>query len=203
MIILRAEGPVFSSGLNLDFLDVNQPGGLHSLLAQDDERLDASIEVFQRAFRWWREVPAITICVVAGPAVGAGFQLALATDLRVITREARFAMREIALGLVPDLGGTGRLLDLVGYPRALEICATGRWVDAAEATALGIADRHCESRDLEETLEKLVASLLEHDPLAVSAVKKLLNSVVASGSGGSFAAERQAQLSRLRSFGKA
>ena len=57
--------------------------------------------------------------------MGAGFQLALACDLRVVADDARFAMRETSLGLVPDLGGTQPLVEAVGYSRALEICVTG------------------------------------------------------------------------------
>ena len=70
-----------------------------------------------------------------GHAIGAGFQLALACDLRVLAEDAQFSMAEVTLGLVPDLGGTKRLVELVGYARALEICVTGRRVGAAEADA--------------------------------------------------------------------
>ena len=68
-----------------------------------------------------------------------GFQLALACDLRVLADDAQLTMAEVTLGLVPDLGGTKRLVDLVGYARALEICVTGRRVDAAEAERIGLA----------------------------------------------------------------
>ena len=72
--------------------------------------------------------------------MGAGFQLALACDLRVAADDARFCMREPALGLVPDLAGTKPLVELVGYARALEMCATARWVAAAEAARIGLVD---------------------------------------------------------------
>ena len=72
----------------------------------DDAALDAAIAAFQEAFTWWSEVPAVTVAAVQGHAVGAGFQLALACDLRVLADDARLAMRETSLGLVPDLGGT-------------------------------------------------------------------------------------------------
>ena len=74
-----------------------------------------------------------------GHAIGAGFQLALACDLRVLSDDAKFSMAEVTLGLVPDLAGTKRLVDLVGYARALEICVTGRRIDAAEADRIGLA----------------------------------------------------------------
>ena len=64
----------------------------------------------------------VTIAAVQGHAIGAGFQLALACDLRVLADDAQFSMAEVTLGLVPDLGGTKRLVELVGTP--------GRWRSA-------------------------------------------------------------------------
>ncbi len=61
---------------------------------------------FQEAFTWWRRPDLVTVAAVQGHAVGAGFQLALACDLRVVADDAQFAMREPSLGLVPDLVGT-------------------------------------------------------------------------------------------------
>ena len=87
-----------------------------------------------------------------GAAVGAGFQLALACDLRVCSTDARFSMRETSLGLVPDLTGTHPLVRAVGYARALEICVTGRWVDAAEALSLGLATSVTEPEGLDDAV---------------------------------------------------
>ena len=81
----------------------------------------------------------MTIAAVQGHAIGAGFQLALNCDLRVLADDARFSMAEVTLGLVPDLGGTKRLTELVGPARALEICVTGRRIAADEADRIGLA----------------------------------------------------------------
>ena len=109
-----------------------------------------------------------------GHAIGAGFQLALACDLRVLTEDAQFTMAEVALGLVPDLGGTKRLVELVGYARALDICVTGRRVDAAEADA----DRpghHGRARDeLDEAVADLTGQILAAQRDAVVEIKALL-----------------------------
>ena len=81
-----------------------------------------------------RRVPAVvSVAAVQGHAIGAGFQLALGADIRIVAEDAQFTMAEPTLGLVPDLGGTKRLVDLVGYSRAAEICLTGRRVGAEEA----------------------------------------------------------------------
>ena len=130
VVVLRAEGPSFSAGLDRAMFTTGVDGepGLAGLATLDDEALDVTIAGFQEAFTWWRDERVLTVAAVQGHAVGAGFQLALACDLRVLADDARLAMREPSLGLVPDLGGTKPLADAVGYSRALEICATGRWV---------------------------------------------------------------------------
>ena len=69
-------------------------------------------------------------------------------------------MRETSLGLVPDLGGTQPLVEAVGYARALEICATGRWVGAEEAAATGLATVVVPREDLDAATADLVAALL-------------------------------------------
>ena len=103
--------------------------------------LDAAIAGFQEAFTWWRRPDLVSVAAVQGHAVGAGFQLALACDVRVVADDVQLAMREPSLGLVPDLVGTWPLVQAVGYSRALEICLSGRWVGADEAVAIGIALR--------------------------------------------------------------
>jgi enoyl-CoA hydratase/carnithine racemase len=193
IVVLRADGPVFSSGLNLSFADPHNAAGLGGLLRLTDAELLTEIEVFQQAFTWWGAVPAITICVVEGAAVGAGFQLALATDLRIATPAARFAMREVTLGLVPDLGGTGRLLDLVGYPVALDICVTARWVDL---------NRLVPAPDLDRELADLVGQVLSADAGAVAAIKALLHGGVGRGRSDQLRSERAAQIRQLRALGK-
>ncbi|MDQ3592960.1 MAG: enoyl-CoA hydratase/isomerase family protein, partial [Actinomycetota bacterium] len=116
VVVLRAEGESFGS----------VPGAisLADLERLDDRALTETVATFQEAFGWWRRPDVVTIAAVQGHAVGAGFQLALACDLRVLAEDARFAMRETSLGLVPDLGGTQPLVEAIGYSRALEVCVT-------------------------------------------------------------------------------
>ena len=109
-----------------------------------------------------------------GYAIGAGFQLALACDLRVVADDVQFCMKEPALGLVPDLAGTKPLVDLVGYSRALEICATARYVEADEARELGIATAVVPASELDATTADLVEALLASNTGAVRETKALL-----------------------------
>jgi enoyl-CoA hydratase/carnithine racemase len=104
----------------------------------------------------------------------------------------------VALGLVPDLGGTKRLVELVGYARALDICLTGRRVGAAEADRLGLATAVVAPDALDETVANLTGQILAANRDAVVEIKALL----AAAGGRTFAeqeaAEREAQLRRIR-----
>lgn len=202
LVVLRAEGPSFSAGLDRAMLGAGVDGepGLAGMAALDDDALDAAIAGFQRAFTWWREVDAVTVAAVGGHAVGAGFQLALACDLRVVADDVRLAMRETSLGLVPDLGGTSPLVRIVGYPRALEICATGRWVGAQEAVRLGLAETAVPRADLDAAVDDLAAALLGAPAGAVATLKRLLRSAEEANRADQLAAERAAQRDRLRAL---
>ena len=142
--------------------------GLVGLAAMADADVDAVIDGFQQAFAWWRDDRVVSIAAVQGHAVGAGFQLALACDLRVLADDAQLSMKEPSLGLVPDLGGTQPLVDLLGYSRALEICATGRWVGAAEAAATGLASIVVPVDELDAATRDLAAALLASPAGAVA-----------------------------------
>ncbi len=89
-----------------------------------------------------------TIAAVHGVALGGGLELAMGADLRYLAEDARVGQPEILLGLIPGAGGTQRLPRIVGYQRAKEMCLTGRHVPAAEALAVGLADRVIDSDDL-------------------------------------------------------
>jgi enoyl-CoA hydratase/carnithine racemase len=152
-----------------------------------------TIEAFQRGFSAWTEVPAVVVAAVQGHAIGAGFQLALAADLRVVAEDVQFAMRETSLGLVPDLAGTTPLVSLVGVARALEICATGRFVGAAEAVAIGLANVAVPAAALEATTADLVAALLAAPEPALRELKPLLHSAASADRETQLRLEREAQ----------
>ena len=133
------------------------------LLDMPDAEMAESIATWQEGFTWLRRPDIVSVAAVRGAAVGAGFQLALACDLRVLADDARFSMREPLLGLVPDLTGTKPLVELVGYSRALEICATTRWVSADEAREIGLATAVVPSEELDDAVADLVAALTGPD----------------------------------------
>ncbi|MBM7787361.1 enoyl-CoA hydratase/isomerase family protein [Tenggerimyces flavus] len=201
VVVLRAEGPSFSAGLDRALLAPQSPDDLFPTIATAaDETALAIIADFQRAFSWWRRPSLVSIAVVQGHAVGAGFQLALATDLRVLADDVQFAMREPSLGLVPDLGGTQPLVQAVGYSRALEICLTGRWIGAEEAYALGLGNVVVPRAELDSATSDLVAALLAVPSGAAAATKALLASAESRTYEDQLLAERTAQLGRLRAL---
>lgn len=198
VVVLDAEGPSFSAGLDRRMLTADGVPGEESLLTlgtYDADRQDAFIRQAQAAFTWWREVPQLTVALVRGHAIGAGFQLALACDWMLVGDDALLAMRETSLGLVPDLGGTTPLVTRVGYPRALEICATGRFVDAQEAVRIGIALECVPTAELSTRAGALLEPVLAALPGAVLALKPLLAGAVPAVD--QLARERAAQIGRL------
>jgi enoyl-CoA hydratase/carnithine racemase len=193
--VVRGEGRAFSAGIDLA---VARGGAFAGLAAATDDAALAQIGAFQEAFSWLRRPGLITVAAVQGHAIGAGFQLALACDLRVVADDAKFAMAEVTLGLVPDLGGTKPLVDLVGYARALELCITGRRVAADEAARIGLANLVVPAAELDGAVADLVAAVLAGPRDAVVEIKALLAAAGGSGYSEQLAAERQAQLRRLR-----
>ncbi|NUS11641.1 MAG: enoyl-CoA hydratase/isomerase family protein [Streptomyces sp.] len=199
--VLRAEGPSFSAGLDRQAFTPEGFDGGPSFLdlgRGDAAELDATIAGYQQAFTWWRRTDLITVAAVQGHAIGAGFQLALACDLRVCADDVQFAMRETSLGLVPDLTGTKPLAELVGYGRALEICVTGRYVLAAEAERTGLANLVVPTAELDAAVADLTAALLGPPRDAVNETKALLRTARSHTEDAQYAAERAAQGRRLR-----
>jgi enoyl-CoA hydratase/carnithine racemase len=201
VVVVRGEGRSFSAGLDRRMLDRSGVPGepsLWDLATLSAEEIDARIAGFQAGFGWLSRPDLVTIAAVQGHAVGAGFQLALACDLRVLADDALLAMRETSLGLVPDLTGSHPLVRAVGYSRALEICLTGRWVDAAEAARLGLATIVVPAAELDAAVADLVAAVLASSAGAVRATKALLQGAVLNDRDDQNRAERAAQIGRLR-----
>ncbi|WP_030264666.1 enoyl-CoA hydratase/isomerase family protein [Streptomyces violens] len=201
VVVLRGEGKSFSAGLDRQAFTPEGFEGEPSFLEMGrgpEHEMDALIAEYQEAFTWWRRNDIVSVAAVQGHAIGAGFQLALACDLRVCAQDVQFAMRETSLGLVPDLTGTKPLVHLVGYARALEICATGRYVHAEEAERTGLANLVVPADQLDGAVTDLAAALLAAPRDAVIETKALLAGAVTRSLDEQRAAERAAQGRRLR-----
>jgi enoyl-CoA hydratase/carnithine racemase len=196
VVVLNAQGRSFSSGIDRALLTPAGVEGETSILAAaaaGPEPMAETIAPYQRGFTAWAHTEAVVVAAVHGHAVGAGFQLALAADLRVVADDVQLAMRETSLGLVPDLGGTAALVHLVGYAKALEICATGRFVGAEEAVASGLASVAVPREELVATTADLVAALLAAPDTALRELKALLRAAAETRREDQLRLEREAQ----------
>jgi enoyl-CoA hydratase/carnithine racemase len=212
VVVLRGSGQSFSAGLDRAMLATGSTRGhsgpgdgvesVAALLSQPDEQIAEAIDAFQRGFTWLRDPRFVSVAVVQGHAIGAGFQLALSCDLRVVGDDASFCMKESALGLVPDLTGTKPLVDSVGYARALEICATARMVGAAEALEIGLATVVCPVAELDAAVADLVAALTAPLPDAVRETKALLLGASDRTLDEQRRHEREAQIRRFRELSR-
>jgi enoyl-CoA hydratase/carnithine racemase len=194
LVVVRGEGRAFSAGLDL----AAAQAAFAELAALPPDEAADRIAVFQEAFSWLGRPDLVSVAAVRGHAIGAGFQLALACDLRVLADDAQLSMAEVRHGLVPDLGGTGRLVRLVGYARALEVCATGRRVGAAEAERVGLANLVVPAAELDDAVRDLTAALLAGARDAIVEIKALLSGAADRTLAEQEAAERAAQVRRIR-----
>jgi enoyl-CoA hydratase/carnithine racemase len=205
VVVVTGEGDTFSAGLDRAMLDPSTAGeeSVLGLLALSDEDASARIDAFQRGFTWLRDPRFVSIAKVRGYAIGAGFQLALSCDLRMVSEDAKFSMKESALGLVPDLTGTKPLVEHVGYARALEICATARVVPAEEAVRIGLATAAVPAADLDGAVADLAAALVAPMPGVVPETKALLQGAADRDLDEQRRLEREAQVRRFRAVAAA
>jgi enoyl-CoA hydratase/carnithine racemase len=166
VLVLRGEGTMFSSGMDLnDLRELSKhPGDLRSFR--------------EPILRWWNlleEMPKPTICQIHGAVLGGAFELALAADLRVMAEEAVAGIMEVRVGLLPDVGGCSRLPAIVGLGNAKELIMTGRLINGPEAHRIGFANRVAPAEELDACTEGLVNELLAGAPRAVGLAKRVMD----------------------------
>lgn len=128
----------------------------------------------RRVYDALADFPKPIVCAVHGHCLGGGSELALACDVRVADRTARFAQAEIRLGIIPGAGGTQRLARLVGYGQAARIALTGDAIDAEEAHRIGLVEFLVdEGAHLEKALH-LAGRMARWSPVALRLVKQSL-----------------------------
>jgi enoyl-CoA hydratase/carnithine racemase len=198
VVVVRGAGPSFCAGIDLRMFSAEGVPGEGPVPSADDPGFEDWVADCQAGFTWLRDPAIVSIAAVRGHAIGAGCQLALACDLRVLADDAKLCIKEPALGLVPDLTGTKPLVELVGLARAMELCLTARTVDAAEAVRLRLAELAVPAEDLDGALSDLVAALLATDAAASRATKALLALAPGNTLAQQAAAERRAQAELLR-----
>ena len=163
VLVVSGEGRSFSSGIDT------------STFGTAAGAPDETIARAQAGFRKIAALPIPTIAAVRGHALGAGLQLALACDLRVMARDASVGLLEARYGLVPDLGGTQQLPHLVGPGRAKKMIWLAERIDGEEAGRIGLAEIVVDETELDKAVDELAASLAAAPPLAVREAKRLVD----------------------------
>jgi enoyl-CoA hydratase/carnithine racemase len=115
------------------------------------------------------------IAAITGYALGGGLELALCADFRVLGESAKVGQPEILLGIIPGAGGTQRLPRLIGPAKAKDLIYTGRFADAAEALALGLADKVVPDDQVLEAARELAARYAGGPAIALRAAKEAID----------------------------
>lgn len=119
-------------------------------------------------------LPVPVIAAVGGFALGGGCELAMACDIVLAGPKARFGQPEVKLGVIPGFGGTQRLVRRVGLSAALDLCLTGRMIDAGEALRIGLVSRVVEGDVLEAALQ-VAEEIRTLGPVAVRLCKRAIH----------------------------
>ena len=180
-MVVAGAGRAFSAGADIaEFAALGDAGAFR-----------AWIDRFSRTYDRLERVPCPTIAAVDGPALGGGFELVLACDLRIASTRARFGLPEITLGLLPGGGGTQRLARQMPLALAKEMILTGEPIDADAAKRVGIVNDvvgEGEALDVARARAQRLASLPRE---ALAAAKQLLRDGVALPLESAIALERE------------
>ena len=195
-VIVRGEGPGFSSGIELqafsqlaETFGENWPAHMLNVTG-----------AFQAVVTHFERCALPTIALLHGYALGLGLELALACDVRLAARSTKLGLPETRLGIIPDVGGTTRLTRLIGPARAKELILTGRLIDAAEAERLGIINAVVPDDELRAHGEALAAEIALCAPLAVTYAKRVIDGAAAIDRGLQMEAWAQAHLVQTQDF---
>lgn len=195
-LVVIGEGRAFSSGIDTtvfsggDGADAIADG---STSRHPDPTVDGILRT-QEAYTWLEDAPYATIAAVRGYALGAGLQIALACDIRVMAHGTKVGLLEHKYGIIPDLGGTQRLPRLVGPGKAKELIFTAARIDAEEADRIGMVERLVADEELEPVAFDLARAIAAQPPLAVRGAKRAVaaSSVMSVHDGLVVEAEQQA-----------
>lgn len=166
-VTLLGDGPVFSAGMDLSMMR---------------DRVEPDSEIDRDAFpTLLSTIEKTRQPVVAGikrAAPAGAFELTLPCDFRILGRDAKYGLLEVALGTFPHGGGTQRLPRLVGLSKAKEIVLTGEFVDPEEAKRMGLVHELCEDEAVDERTKAFADRLCENAPLGLENGKRALNAAL-------------------------
>ncbi len=177
VVILSGKGACFSAGIDLfnmaaelpELMVPEQRGGTKWRLLKKIHPMQDTMTVIERCAK-------PVIAAVHGFCIGAGLDMISTCDIRLCSKDAEFALKEAAMGIVADVGGLQRLPGIVGQGVAREMAFTAKKVDAARAKEIGLVNEVYENHEaLLEAAEEMANQIADNSPLAVQATKDVLN----------------------------
>jgi enoyl-CoA hydratase/carnithine racemase len=176
LVVTGAGGKAFIGGANVD-----------EMAAVDREGAREFITLVHRTCDAVRRVPVPTIARIEGYTLGAGLEFAAACDIRIASDGSTFAMPEVRLG-IPSVVEAVLLPRLIGWGRTRLLLLTGRSIDAQTALSWGLVEEAVEAAQLDATVDRCVAEILESGPQAVRLQKRLIDSWMDSATDAAIAA---------------
>lgn len=170
VVIVTGAGKAFSAGGNLQFI-------LDRTKRNSEQNKQDMIEFYSK-FLSIRNIEVPTIAMMQGPAIGAGFCVALACDLRVASENAKMGVNFAKLGLSSGMGGLYFLTKLLGPAGAADLLFTGRTLEAKEAKELGLINQICPLDQLEQRTSALAEQIALNAPIALKIMKKGISKAV-------------------------
>ena len=172
-VILRGEGAVFSAGIDVsNLLLLADKYGPHW-----QTRFRRITDDYQAVVTHLERLELPTIALLHGYCLGLGMELALACDIRIMAAGTQWGLPETRLGIIPDVGGTTRLLRQIGSARAKEIIFTGKRYPAEQAAAWGVVNYVVDEAELMPRAEALIDDILPAAPLAVGMAKRVIDGI--------------------------
>lgn len=168
-VIVQGNGEDFCTGLDIKSVMKSRSDPLKLLL----KWLPWQANLAQYVSIGWRDIPVPVIMAIHGRCWGGGLQIALGADFRIATPDASIAIMEARWGLIPDMGGTLALKELIRLDIAKELAMTGKIITGEQALAYGLIT-HLDENPKDRAVE-LAETIVMHSPDAVAATKKLYN----------------------------
>ena len=164
VLVITGEGKAFVAGADIsEMVHLSEAEGLAF------GRRGAAV------FKKIEDLPFPVIAAVNGFALGGGCELAMACDIRIASKKARFGQPEVGLGIIPGFSGTYRLPKLVGQGIAKELIYTGKMIDADEALRIGLVNSVVAPEELSGAVDAMIAAICGNAPIAVGYAKVCIN----------------------------
>jgi enoyl-CoA hydratase/carnithine racemase len=177
-LLLRSRERIFSAGADLELMRSRFD------TPQGRERMVGFVREIQRVYARLAGLPQVTIAELGGAALGGGFELALACDLRIAADQAKLGLPEARLGLLPGAGGTQRLTRIAGEAIAKRLILGAETVSGVEAAALGLVHWAVPASELPARAMEIAAGIAALPAAAVRACKRCIEAALLPGGSG-------------------